>query len=98
MLLLLAVVGVCGLAERMLGLGTGLLLSAGLLPRAWQALAGIRAPPTSPTVVPDLQVLVVYRLAALQGLSHGQRVPLELYTFGDRNRKKNVLLHCDWNW
>ncbi|GAB4820286.1 hypothetical protein N2152v2_007332 [Parachlorella kessleri] len=34
----------------------------------------------------------------IKGLSHGQRVPLELYTFGDRNRKKNVLLHCDWNW
>lgn len=33
-----------------------------------------------------------------QGLAHGQRVPLEYYTFSDRNRRKNVILHSDWNW
>ncbi len=31
-------------------------------------------------------------------LEHGQRIPLEYFTFDDRNRKKQTILHVDWVW
>jgi pro-apoptotic serine protease NMA111 len=31
-------------------------------------------------------------------LKHGQRVPLEYFTFDERNRKKQTILHVDWVW
>ena len=31
-------------------------------------------------------------------LDHGQRVPLEYFTFDERNRKKQTILHVDWVW
>lgn len=35
---------------------------------------------------------------ALKVLEHGQRVPLQYFTFGERHRRKSTLLHVDWNW
>jgi S1-C subfamily serine protease len=31
-------------------------------------------------------------------LEHGERVPLEYFTFEERNRKKQTILHVDWVW
>ncbi|KAL4517828.1 hypothetical protein Ndes2526A_g02205 [Nannochloris sp. 'desiccata'] len=31
-------------------------------------------------------------------LNHGQRVPLEYFTFDERNRRKLTILHVDWVW
>jgi len=31
-------------------------------------------------------------------LVHGERVPLEYFTFDERNRKKQSILHVDWVW
>ncbi|KAL4420764.1 hypothetical protein ABPG75_010420 [Micractinium tetrahymenae] len=50
------------------------------------ALAG------SPT--PSLAAFV----EALKGLRHGQRVPLEFFTFGERHRRKSTILHVNWSW
>lgn len=36
--------------------------------------------------------------SVLRGLSHGARVPLEYFTFGERHRRKSVLLHVDRQW
>lgn len=35
---------------------------------------------------------------ASQGLRHGQRVPLEFFTFGERHRRKSTILHVNWSW
>lgn len=43
---------------------------------------------------PDLQSFA----AVLRGLAHGARVPLEYYTFSERHRRKNAILHVDRQW
>ena len=35
---------------------------------------------------------------AVQGLAHGQRAPLEFFTFGERHRRKAAIFHTDWAW
>ena len=37
-------------------------------------------------------------IAAVMALHHGQRVPIEFFTFDERNRRKQAILHVDWNW
>lgn len=36
--------------------------------------------------------------AVLRALPHGARVPLEYFTFAERHRRKNVILHIDRQW
>ena len=36
--------------------------------------------------------------AALRALAHGQRAPLEYFTFDERFRTRAVILHVDWGW
>ncbi len=43
---------------------------------------------------PDLQAFA----AVLRALAHGARAPLEYYTFGERHRRKNAILHMDRQW
>lgn len=43
---------------------------------------------------PTLEAFV----AVISSLKHGQRVPLEYYTFDARFRRKQVILHVDWKW
>ena len=33
-----------------------------------------------------------------QGLRHGQRCPIEYFTFGDRHRRKSSILTMNWSW
>lgn len=34
----------------------------------------------------------------LKGLGQGERVPLQYYVFGERHRRKTVILHIDHSW
>lgn len=34
----------------------------------------------------------------LRALPHGSRAPMEYYTFSERHRRKNVILHVDRQW
>lgn len=52
-------------------------------------ITGINGSPT-----PDMDSFT----ETLLKLCHGQRVSIEWYTFDDRFRKRNALLHIDWCW
>ncbi len=36
--------------------------------------------------------------AVLRGLKHGARVPVEHYTFNERHRRKNAIMHMETEW
>ncbi|KAI3430723.1 hypothetical protein D9Q98_005309 [Chlorella vulgaris] len=46
------------------------------------------------TPTPNLTALV----EALKCLRHGQRVPIQFFSFGDRHRRKSSILHINWAW
>jgi hypothetical protein len=52
----------------------------------------ITALDSSPT--PDLDAFA----AVLRRLPHGARTPLEYFTFSERHRRKNAILHVNRQW
>lgn len=44
--------------------------------------------------MPDLESFA----RVMRGLAHGARTPLEYYTFSERHRRKNVIMHMDRQW